>query len=103
MNNVVKTNFVGRNPFKGKPAEVDISTLKIVDDQPKQRVAKNYKYDALFKGLEIGKSISCKSADCDKIAQAVRSYAKRHNKPWKIKGQMYYTKTTARIFVLEKK
>jgi hypothetical protein len=24
-------------------------------------------------------------------------------KPWRIKGQMYYTKTTARVFVLDMK
>jgi hypothetical protein len=105
MNNVIKTQFVGKNPFKKpKPAkEVDITTLRVTNDQPKKRVARFYKYDAIFKELEVGKSLSCKSEDCDKVAQALRSYVKRHNKNWYVKGSIYYTKTTARIFVLDKK
>lgn len=104
MNTQVKTQFIGKNPFKGKREvkEVDISTLKVTNDQPKKRVVHNCKYDKLFNELDIGKSLSCKSADCDKVAQALRGYITRYNKPWKVKGQMYYTKTTARIFVLEK-
>lgn len=104
MNNVVRTTFVGKSPFpKRIVQEVDISTLRVTNDKPKPRVVHNLKYDKLFKDLEIGKSISCQSEDCDKVAQALRSYVKRYNKPWKVKGQMYYTKQTARIFVLEKK
>lgn len=104
MNNVIQTTFAGKNPFTHrKPKEVDITTLRISTDQPKKRIAKFYKYDSLFKELEVGKSLSCKSEDCDKVAQALRSYVKRCNKPWAIKGQAYYTKTTGRIFVLEKK
>jgi hypothetical protein len=104
MNNVIQTQFVGKNPFKPKREvkEVDISTLKVTTDKPKQRVNHNCKYDKLFNELDIGKSLSCKSADCDKVAQALRSYVRRYNKPWRVKGTMYYTKTTARIFVLEK-
>jgi cobalamin biosynthesis Co2+ chelatase CbiK len=104
MNNVIQTTFAGKNPFTHrKPKEVDITTLRISTDQPKKRIARFYKYDSLFKELEIGKSLSCKSEDCDKVAQALRSYVKRCDKPWAIKGQAYYTKTTGRIFVLEKK
>lgn len=105
MNNVIKTQFAGKNPFKGKREikEVDINTLRVTTDKPKKRVVHNCKYDKLFGELEVGKSLSCKSEDCDKVAQALRSYVKRYNKPWTVKGTMYYTKTTARIFVLEKK
>jgi hypothetical protein len=104
MNNVVRTTFAGKSPFpKSIPKEVDMSTLRITTDKPKQRVNHNCKYDKLFDQLEIGKSISCKSQDCDKVAQALRGYIKRYNKPWQVKGTMYYTKTTARIFVLDKK
>ena len=104
MNNVVQTKFVGKNPFQSKREvkEVDVSTLKVTTDQPKKRVNHNCKYDAIFKDLEVGKSLSCKSADCDKVAQALRGYIKRYNKAWQVKAQMYYTKTTARIFVLGK-
>ena len=104
MNNVIQTTFAGKNPFKRpRPATpVDISTMRITTDKPKKRVAKFYKYDQLFKELDIGKSLCCKSEDCDKVAQALRSYVKRHSKPWGVKATLYYTKTTARIFVLEK-
>jgi len=105
MNNVIKTQFAGKNPFKPQRPlkEVDVATLRVTNDKPKKRVNHNCKYDAIFKDLDIGKSISCKSEDCDKVAQALRSYVRRHEKPWKVKGTMYYTKATARIFVLEKK
>ena len=105
MNNVIKTQFVGKNPFTPKRdvKEVDVKTLRVTNDQPKPRVVHNCKYDEIFKDLDIGKSLSCKSEDCDKVAQALRGYIKRYNKPWKVKGTMYYTKQTARIFVLERK
>lgn len=104
MNNVVRTTFAGKSPFpKRVVQEVDISTLRVTTDKPKKRVVHNCKYDAIFKDLDIGKSLSCKSEDCDKVAQALRGYIKRYNKPWKVKGTMYYTKTTGRIFVLENK
>jgi cobalamin biosynthesis Co2+ chelatase CbiK len=104
MNNVIQTTFAGKNPFTKKAVrEVDVSTLRITNDKPKKRVARFYKYDSIFKDLDIGKSLSCKPEDCDKVSQALRSYAQRHHKSWKIKGQMYYTKNTSRVFVLEKK
>jgi hypothetical protein len=102
MNNVIKTTFAGRSPFGKSTKEVDITTLRVTTDKPKKRVARFYKYDSIFKDLDVGKSLSCKPEDCDKVAQALRSYVKRQNKLWLIKGQMYYTKTTARVFVLEK-
>jgi hypothetical protein len=102
MNNVIKTKFVGRSPFR-TVKEVDVATLRVTTDKPKKRVARFYKYDSVFKDLDIGKSLSCKPEDCDKVAQALRSYVKRQNKPWLVKGQMYYTKITARVFVLEMK
>lgn len=104
MSNVVQTKFVGKNPFKAprEVKQVDVSTLRVTNDKPKKRIVQNCKYDAIFKDLDIGKSLSCKSEDCDKVAQAVRAYMRRYNKPWKIKATIYYTKTTARIFVLPK-
>ena len=105
MNNVIKTQFAGKNPFTPprKTKDVDITTIRITNDKPKKRMVKNYKYDVVFKELDIGKSLSCKPEDCDKVAQALRSYVKRYEKPWRVKGQMYYTKATSRIFVLEMK
>jgi hypothetical protein len=103
MNNVIQTTFAGKNPFGKKSNEVDVKTLRVTNDQPKKRVARFYKYEAIFKELDIGKSLSCQPKDCDKVAQALRSYVKRLKKPWRIKGQMYYTKTTARVFVLDMK
>jgi hypothetical protein len=102
MSNVIKSKFVGKNPFKPSFKEVDIASIKITNDQPKKRIARNGKYDSVFKDLEVGKSLSCKSEDCDRVSQALRGYIERNEKPWKVKGTMYYTKTTARIFVLEK-
>ena len=102
MNNVIQTTFAGKNPFKKQLKEVDVSSIRITNDKPKKRTTRFYKYDPIFKDLDIGKSLSCKSEDCDKVAQALRSYVKRFNKPWCVKGQAYYTKTTGRIFVLEK-
>jgi len=103
MNNVIKTTFAGRSPFGKTTKEVDISTLRVTTDKPKKRTTRFYKYDPVFKELDIGKSLSCKPEDCDKVSQALRAYVQRNNKPWVIKGQMYYTKTTARVFVLEMK
>jgi hypothetical protein len=104
MSNVIQTQFAGKNPFKPKRQvkEVDVSTVRITDDKPTKKTVSFYKYDALFNDLDIGKSLACKSEDCDKVAQALRSYITRHNKPWFVKGQMYYTPKTARVFVLGK-
>jgi len=102
MSNVIQTTFAGKSPFKKQVKEVDVSSIRITNDKPKKRTTRFYKYDPIFKDLDIGKSLSCKSEDCDKVAQALRSYVKRFNKPWLVKGQAYYTKTTGRIFVLEK-
>jgi hypothetical protein len=103
MNNVIQTTFAGKSPFGKKTKEVDITTLRITSDKPKKRTTRFYKYDFIFKDLDIGKSLSCKPEDCDKVAQALRAYIQRTNKTWLVKGQMYYTKTTARVFVLEMK
>jgi hypothetical protein len=102
MSNVIKTTFAGKSPFRNVK-EVDITTLRVTTDKPKKRVARFYKYDIIFKDLDIGKSLSCQPEDCDKVAQALRSYVQRNKKPWLVKGQMYYTKNTARVFVLELK
>lgn len=102
MSNVIKTTFAGKSPFRNTK-DVDITTLRVTNDKPKKRVARFYKYDIIFKDLDVGKSLCCQPEDCDKVAQALRSYVKRHNKPWRIKGQMYYTKNTSRVFVLEMK
>jgi hypothetical protein len=102
MSNVIKTTFAGKSPFRNVK-EVDLTTLRVTTDKPKKRVARFYKYDPIFKDLDIGKSLSCQPQDCDKVSQALRSYVQRNNKPWLVKGQMYYTKNTARVFVLEMK
>lgn len=104
MNDSIQTKFVGKNPFKKKTIakEVDVSTIKITNDQPKKRNSQYYKYDEIFNELNIGKSLSCRSEDCDKVAQALRNYVKRFSKPWKVRGMSFYTKTTGRVFVMEK-
>ncbi len=102
MSNVIQTTFAGKSPFR-VVKEVDITTLRVTSDKPKKRTARFYKYDPIFKDLDIGKSVSCQPEDCDKVAQALRSYIQRNKKPWHVKGQMYYTKTTSRVFVLEMK
>jgi hypothetical protein len=105
MNNVIKTQFAGKNPFapKRQSTEVDVTTLRVTTDKPKKRVYRNFKYDALFKDLDIGKALSCKSEDADRVAQALRNYIERNEKPWKVRIQTYFTKTTGRVFVLEMK
>lgn len=104
MTNLIKTQFAGKNPFapKREVYEVDVETLRVTADKPKKRVYRNFKYDHLFKELDIGKALSCKSEDADRVAQALRGYIERNEKPWKVQIQTYYTKTTGRVFILAK-
>ena len=102
LNMMIKTQFIGRNPFK-KPPQVDVSTLRVTNDKPKKRTSHSFKYEIIFKELDVGKSIACLPEDCDKVSQALRAYIVRNNKPWQVKSQMRYTKSSGRIFVLEKK
>ena len=102
LNMMIKTQFIGRNPFK-KPPQIDISTLRVTNDKPKKRTSYSFKYEAIFKELDIGKSVACEPEDCDKVSQALRAYIVRNNKPWSVKSQRRYTKSSGRIFVLEKK
>ena len=101
MTQVIKTSFAGKNPFKAIPVLVDLSTVRVTNDKPKQKVQLG-KYDELFGQLQLGKTLSCKSEDTDRLAQALRNYAKKFNLPWRIKSATYYTKTTGRVFVLPK-
>jgi hypothetical protein len=101
MNNVIKTSFVGRNPFK-PVAQIDVSTIKVTNDKPKKRKPVSFKYEGLFSQLDIGKSLSCLPQDCDKVGQALRDYIRRNELNWTVKVQSNYTKTTGRVFVLEK-
>lgn len=101
MSAVIKTQFAGKNPFKKFPDMVDITTIRITADKPKQKIQTG-KYYHLFGQLELGKTLSCKSEDTDRLAQALRNYAKKFNLPWRIKSATYYTKTTGRVFVLPK-
>jgi hypothetical protein len=102
MNNVVKTQFIGRSPFKGASEGIDISTLKITNDKKKTRTIRSYKYDALFAQMQPGKSISCKPGDAGSIYQSLKSYAKRMEKNWIVSVNTYYTANTARVFVEER-
>jgi len=104
MTNLIKTQFAGKNPFvpKREVNEVDVTTLRVTTDKPKKRMYRNFKYDAIFKDLDIGKSLSCKSEDADRVAQALRNYIDRNEKPWKVQIQTYFTKTTGRVFILAK-
>lgn len=100
MNNVIKTSFVGRNPFKEKSKQVNLDTIKITADKPRPRRASNFKYEGIFSQLVVGKSLSCLPNDCDKIGQALRDYIRRNGLDWTVKVQSNYSKTTGRVFVL---
>ena len=98
---VIQTKFVGKNPFKRLPVLVDLSAVRVTSDKPKRKIQAG-KYDELFSSLQLGKSLSCKSEDTDRLAQALRNYSKKFNLPWRVKSATYYTKTTGRVFVLPK-
>lgn len=100
MNNVIKTSFVGKNPFKAQHPPVDIASIKITNDKPKSRRPTNFKYEAVFTQLEVGKSLACLPKDCDKIGQALRDYIRRNELNWTVKVQSSYSKTSGRVFVL---
>jgi hypothetical protein len=94
---MIKTSFVGKNPFK-----TDLSSIKITNDKPKARTPTNCKYGDLFAQLEVGKSLACDPKDCDKIGQALRDYIRRNKLMWTVKVQSNYNKTSGRVFVLAK-
>jgi hypothetical protein len=102
MNNVIKTTFVGKNPFKPQPRPIDVSTIKITTDKPKKRKPVSFKYENIFTQLAIGKSIACLPEDCDKLGQALRDYIRRNELDWTVRVQTRYTKTSGRVFVLPK-
>ena len=102
MSQVIKTSFIGRNPFKEKSKPVNLETVKITADKPKPRRASNFKYEEIFSQLVVGKSLSCLPDDCDKIGQALRDYIRRNGLDWTVKVQSHYNKTTGRVFVLER-
>jgi len=101
MSMVIQTKFAGKNPFKKIPDLVDLSTVRVTNDKPKRKVQSG-KYDELFGTLQLGKTLSCKSEDTDRLAQALRNYVKKFDLPWRVKSATYYTKTTGRVFVLPK-
>jgi len=102
MNNVIKTTFVGKSPFKAQHPPVDIATIKITNDKPKTRRPTNFKYETIFNQLEVGKSMACLPKDCDKVGQALRDYIRRNELNWTVKVQSSYSKTSGRVFVLAK-
>jgi hypothetical protein len=102
MNNVIKTSFAGKNPFKTQYFPIDLATIKITADKPKKRKPTNSRYQDLFAQLDVGKSLSCLPGDCDKIGQALRDYIRRNELKWTVKVQSNYSKTTGRVFVLAK-
>lgn len=99
---VIKTQFAGRNPFQPKKPKTDLDSVRITNDKPKARSINYPKYDHIFVQLEIGKTLSCRSEDTDRLGQALRAYVKRMKLPWRVKSMTYYTKTTGRVFVLAK-
>lgn len=100
MNNVIKTSFAGKNPFKAQYVPIDVSTIKITTDKPKKRKPTKSRYEGLFSQLDVGKSLACLPRDCDKIGQALRDYIRRNELKWTVKVQSNYSKTTGRVFVL---
>lgn len=100
MNNVIKTSFAGKNPFKAQYFPIDLATIKVTNDKPKKRKAPNSRYQDVFAQLDVGKSLSCLPGDCDKIGQALRDYIRRNELKWTVKVQSNYSKTTGRVFVL---
>jgi hypothetical protein len=103
MNNVVRTTFAGKNPFKPQYVPIDLNTIRVTSDKPKSRKPTYSRYENLFSQLEVGKSLSCLPKDCVKIGQALRDYVRRNGLNWTVKVQSNYNKTTGRVFVLEKK
>ena len=103
MNNVIKTAFVGKNPFKAQYAPIDVATIRVTNDKPKKRRPTNSRYEPLFEQLGIGKSLACLPNDCDKVGQALRDYIRRNGLNWMVKVQSNYSKTSGRVFVLERK
>jgi len=102
MNNVIKTSFAGKNPFKNQYFPIDLATIKVTADKPKKRKPTNSRYQDLFAQLDVGKSLSCLPGDCDKIGQALRDYIRRNELNWTVKVQSAYSKTSGRVFVLAK-
>lgn len=99
---VIKTQFAGKNPFRPASGKTDIDSIRITTDKPKVRRDNIAKYDHLFKQLEVGKTLACRSEDTDRLGQALRGYVKRLGLAWRVKTMTYYTKTTGRVFVLAK-
>lgn len=102
MNNVIKTTFAGKSPFKALHSPIDIGTIKITSDKPKVRRPTNFKYESIFTQLDINKSLACLPQDCDKIGQALRDYIRRNELNWTVKVQSSYSKTSGRVFVIAK-
>lgn len=96
---MIKTQFAGKNPFR---QGTDISTIKVTNDKPKPRKPTNCKYESIFVQLDVGLSLACKPDDCDTIGQALRDYIRRNGLNWTVKVQRDYTKTSGRVFVLER-
>ncbi len=82
---------------------VDLDNLKIVDEEYQGRRIQKGKYDDLFGKMKYGQAVSCPSADTQKIANAMRDWLVRVGKKGSVKGITYHTKTTGRVWLMEKK
>lgn len=86
-----------------KRSGVDLGNLKIVDEEYQGRRIQKGKYDDLFGKMKYGQAVSCPSADTQKIANAMRDWLVRVGKKGAVKGITYHTKTTGRVWLMEKK
>ncbi len=100
MNAVIKTVW---QKMPRRHVEVNIDNLKIVDDKYQGRKVHKGKYDDLFGKMKYGQAVSCPSADAQKIANAMRDWLVRVGKKGSVKAVTYHTKTTGRVWLMEKK
>lgn len=99
MNAVIKTNWV--KVKSGKKQLVDVTTLKITDDQYTGRRVTNHRYDFIFNKLKYGQSISCPKGNAGTICNALRDYLRRKNKKGKVRSVEHFDATTSRVWLLE--
>ena len=99
MNNVIKTQW---QKVPRKHQDVDVDQLKIVDDKYQGRKIQKGKYDDIFGKMKYGQAVSCPSEKAQTIANAMRDWLIRVRKKGKVKAVTYHTKTTGRVWLMEK-
>lgn len=98
MTNVIKTQWVKTKTAK---RSIDISAIKITDDQYTGRRYTQHRYDPIFSKMKYGQSLSCNIGDAQSLCNALRDYLKRKNKKGKVRSVEQFDKTSARVWLLE--